>query len=172
MRWSFMKLASRTEAGIHSADKVAAVVASVALVAMMLLTVADVVGRYCFNRPIRGVWEIVGLTMVLAGTWGWGYCQMQKGHVRVDIILGRFPRKIQTIIQIVAYLIGFVVFSLMSWRAFLLAADYLTRGRAGVTDILEIPYYPIWLALVIGAGLLALTALIDLLRSLSEVKRK
>lgn len=172
MKWGFMKIASRTEAGIHLADKVASIIATIALVAMMLLTVADVIGRYCLNSPIIGVNELIGVSLVLAGTWGWGYCQMQKLHVRVDIILGRLPLKAQTIIKIVAYIIGFTGFSLICWRALLLAVDYFSRGRAGTTDILKIPYYPFWFALAIGAGLLALTVLIDIIHALSEVKQK
>lgn len=172
MRWNFSKLAPRTEAGVYSADKVAAIAASIVLVAMMLLTVGDVVGRYCFNRPIRGTWEVVGLLLVCAGTWGWGYCQMSKGHIRVDIILERLPRWAQRIITSLSYLIGFVGFSLVSWRLFVMAKSYYSLTRGGVTEILHIPYYPFIVALGISAGLLALTVLIHLLQSIFEVAHK
>ena len=172
MRWqvNLMKLAPRTEAGIFSVTKAAAIVASIILAVMMLLTVCDVVGRYCFNRPITGTWELVGLFLVCAGTWGWGYAQMKKGHISVNIILQRLSRRAQTILRSIAYLIGFAGFSLMCWQVFLMAKRYIFLTRGGVTEILGIPYYPFMLMLMISSGLLALTILIDLLRSLAGVE--
>jgi TRAP-type C4-dicarboxylate transport system permease small subunit len=166
-----MKLAPRTEAGLYSVNKATAVIASIILAAMMFLTVADVVGRYFLNRPITGTWELVGLFLVCAGTWGWGYCQLKKDHISVDIILARLPWRVQAILRSVAYLIGFAVFSLMCWQMLLTTIRYISLP-GGVTMTLEIPYYPFMLALTISAGLLALTIFIDLLRSLAEVARK
>ena len=50
---------------IHSVSKYMAIVAAVVLGVMMLLTTADVTGRYFFNAPINGTWEIVGLLLIL-----------------------------------------------------------------------------------------------------------
>ena len=63
MRWrnNLTKLPSRTEAGLQRVSKVTAIIAAVVLAVMMLLTIADVAGRYFFNSPIKGTWEIVGL---------------------------------------------------------------------------------------------------------------
>ena len=68
------KISSRTESGVHSTNRVMAYVAAVALVGMMILTVADVFGRYVLNNPIKGTWELVGFLLVAAGGWGMGYC--------------------------------------------------------------------------------------------------
>ena len=167
-----MKLARQTEAGLYVLSKVTAVFASIVLAAMMLVTVADVTGRYCFNSPIRGTWELVGLLLVCAGTWGWGYCQMEKGHISVPILIERFSLRALAIIRSLAYLIGFGGFSLLCWQMLLRTMRYIALKEGGVTDTLEMPYYPFMLALAIGAGVLALIILIDLLRSLTEVARK
>lgn len=174
MQWQakLTKLATRTEAGIHLVDKAAAMIASIFLAVMMLLTVTDVAGRYCFNRPITGSYELIGLFLVYAGTWGWGYCQVKKSHISVDVVFDRLPPMVQAILTSVAYLIGLIGFSLICWHMLLRTIRYIYLTRGAVTMTLEIPYYPFMLALTISAGLLALTILIDLLHSLAEVVRK
>ena len=167
-----MKLTSRTVTWLQKVSRVAAIIAAVVLAIMMLLTVADVSGRYFFNSPIKGTWEIVGLLLIIAGTWGLGYCQMEKGHISISIILQRFSRRGQAIIRSFTYLIGLAAFSLICWRMFIMTVRYLTVMKGNVTDTLEIPYPPFMLALSIGAGIMALILIVDLVRSVAEVARK
>ena len=42
----------------RSVEALLGVVASVVLLAMMALTVVDVVARYVFSRPVRGAFEV------------------------------------------------------------------------------------------------------------------
>ena len=174
MQWQnkLIKLPLKTEAGLYSISKVAAVVAAIVLAAMMLLTVSDVVGRYFFNRPIKGTWELIGLLLVIAGTWGLGYCQLQKAHISINIILQRFSRRVQALLLSLTYLIGLAAFSLLCWRMFMLAMRYSTTMKGYVTDTLEIPYPPFMFALSIGAGIMVLILIVDLIRSLTNVVRK
>ena len=46
------------------ADALLGVAASVILLAMMALTVVDVVARYIFSRPVRGAFEVTELMPV------------------------------------------------------------------------------------------------------------
>lgn len=167
-----MKVPLKTESVIYSINKVAAIIAAVVLAGMMLLTVADVVGRYFFNSPIKGTWELVGLLLICAGTWGLGYCQMQRGHISISIILQRFSQRGKALILSFTYLVGFAGFSLICWRMFLLAKKYFLLDKGNVTDTLELPTAPFMLALSIGAGLIALVLIIDLIRSFTNVVRK
>jgi TRAP-type C4-dicarboxylate transport system permease small subunit len=164
------KIAARTRAGIKSVSKVMAIIASVFLGAMMFLTLFDVAGRYFFNRPILGTWELVGLMLVFAGTWGLAYCQIMRSHIRVDVLLTMFPRKVQESINVISYLVGAVGFSLISWQVFLMAKNYYINDY--VTDTLGIPVYPFMLGLTIGSGLIALVLLMDVIASLTEVIKK
>jgi len=174
MQWrnSFAKLPVRIEAGLQGVSRVMAIIAAVILAMMMLLTVADVIGRYFFSKPIKGTWEVVGLLLVFAGTWGLARCQVQKGHIQVTVLIQRLSRRVQATIRSVAYLFGFAGFSLLSWRVFVMAKRYFLLPRGNVTDTLDIPYAPFMFALSIGAGIAALILAIDLMRSLAEVIRK
>jgi len=174
MRWrdNLKKLPLKTESGLYSISRVAAVIAAIVLALMMLVTVVDVVGRYFFNSPLKGTWEMVGLLLICAGTWGLGYCQMQRGHISISIILQRFSRRSQAAIRGFTYLIGLAAFSLICWRVFLMAKRYLFIVKGNVSDTLGIPYVPFMIMLSIGAGLMALILIIDLVRTFAEVARK
>jgi TRAP-type C4-dicarboxylate transport system permease small subunit len=149
-----------------------AIIAALVLAGMMLLTVGDVVGRYFFNRPIKGTFELIGLLLVCAGTWGLGYCQIQKAHISISIFVERFPRRARAALNSLAYIIGLAGFSLVSWRMFLLAARYLSLSRGNVTDTLRVPYFPFMLILAISTAFISLVLLVDLVRSITEAARK
>jgi len=165
------KIASRIESGVISMNKLMAYVGGVALTAMMLLTVADVIGRYVFSKPIRGTYELVGFLLVGAGSLGLGYCQVKKGHIRVDFLLQRFPEKVRAILTVLANFLGFVAFSLLCWRCILYAQYYLS-ATGNHTDTLNIPLFPFVLVLAVGTGMLALVLLFDLIHSIIQVKSK
>jgi TRAP-type transport system small permease protein len=164
------KVAARTQTGIESISRIMAIIASVVLCAMMLLTLVDVAGRYFFNRPILGTWELVGLLLVFAGTWGLAYCQIKRQHIRVDIISTKFPRKGQAVVDFISYLVGAVGFGLISWQVLLMAKNYFVHKY--VTDTLDQPIYPYMIGLAIGSALITLVLLIDVVKALAEVMRK
>jgi TRAP-type transport system small permease protein len=166
------KMPNIIETGTQFLNKWIAIIAEVALAIMMLITVGDVVGRYFFNKPIKGTYEIVGLLLVCASTLGWGYCQMMKRHINISFLTDLFPVKAQAILTILAYLIGLVGFSVISWQVFLLAESYLVLPTGDTTLTLGIPLAPFMFILSISAGLMSLTLLIDLIHSIMEVNNR
>jgi TRAP-type C4-dicarboxylate transport system permease small subunit len=172
LRDKLIKTASKSGSWLPPTNRVMVYIAAFALTGMMLITVADVVGRYFFNKPIRGAYELVGFLLVCAGSWGMGYCQIQRGHIRVDFIMQRLSQKTQAIMTILANLIGFIAFSLLTWRVILLVQYYLSLTKGSATDTLGIPIFPFVIMLAMGLGMLALVLFFDLIQSYFEVKRK
>jgi TRAP-type C4-dicarboxylate transport system permease small subunit len=174
MAWRsrLMKVPGKTSAGLQWVSRGMGVVAAIVLAFMMLLTVADVIGRYFFSRPIKGTWELVGLLLVCAGTWGLAYCQMEKAHISITIMEGFFSRRVRAAMSALACLIGLGGFSFISWQTFLLAKKFFLLPRMDETDTLGLPFSPFILLLSIGAGMMALMLVIDVIRSISEVLRK
>ena len=156
---------------LQRVSKVMGIIAAFVLALMMLLTVVDVIGRYFFNRPIKGTWELVGLLLVCAGTWGMAYCQMEKAHINITILLDNFSRKTQVVLQIFTCLIGFIGFGVISWQTYVLGASYFIMTRGNVTDTLGLPYAPFLWMLSIGAGMMALILIVDIINSFIKVVR-
>lgn len=163
---------SKVEAGVHSVSRAMAIIAACVLAIMMLLTVADVSGRYFANHPIKGAWEAVGLLLIIAATWGLAYCQIERHHIRVLLLLERLPVRLQAVFNCLAYLIGLAGFLLICWQSLVRSKTYFLLGAEGVSDTLGIALWPFMLMLAIGAAMLAVVLLIDLLHSLSRAVGK
>jgi TRAP-type C4-dicarboxylate transport system permease small subunit len=146
------------------------IVGEVFLFIMMILTVADVAGRYFFNRPLQGTNELTGLSLVCVAASALAYSQIKKGHIRVDLISGRLSPRGQNILDAIAYLFCLFASVLITWQTFVRAASYIVSKRA--TETLVIPFFPFMLLLGLGFFFLALVSLVDLIKSLAKVVAK
>jgi len=154
-----------------SISKVMAVIGAMVLGIMMLLTTSDVVGRYFFNHPIQGTYELIGLLLVCAATWGLAYCQIYRGHIRISVLLDRFSPRIQAGLDGLAYIIGLGAFFLICWQMLVMATEYFLLGDTGTTEELGLPFFPFMLTLAIGVGMLCIILLRDLFQSLKQARQ-
>ena len=74
------------EAWKRRADALLGLAASAILLAMMLLTVVDVVARYVFSRPVRGAFEITELMLVVLIFAGLPLVSFSDEHAVMDFI--------------------------------------------------------------------------------------
>ncbi len=163
---------SKVGSGLLTANKGLVYIAAIGLFVMMMVTVFDVIGRYLFNRPILGAYELVGFMLAVAGPLAMCYSQIKKGMIRVDFLLRRFSSRGQAMLTSLAYFIGLVSFSLITWRLIGLGQYYLSLKRGNATDTLGMPYLPFVVITAIGCAMLAIVLIYDLIHSLAEVKSK
>ena len=150
-------------------SSIMAIISALLLGVMMLNTVADVVGRYFFNSPIKGTYELIGMMLVIAGSFGLGYCQLNKGHIRITVISDLLPLKGQSIILLITYIIGAITTGLVCWRMSLRMWDYMFRGHEGMTAELNMPFWPFMLMMAIGFGWVCVIFLIDIYITIKEL---
>ena len=136
------------------------------LAIMMLLTAVDVIFRYLFNRPITGALELKEFMMSVLVSFGMAYCVAIDGHVSVDIVVMRFPKKIQTIIGCITTFLSLVLFSLVTWQNVLYINEILKCKLE--SSVLLIPVYPFIGGVAIGFLVLCLALLMNLFQQLSE----
>ena len=144
-------------------------VAGVMLTSMMFLTFFDVAGRYVLNKPIFGSLEVTEFLMALLVSFGLGYTALNKGHIRVDLIMQYTGRKTNLWFDIFAYGISCVFFMFVSWRVWLHALKVYASNLT--SPALFIPVYPFIFLLSVGAGLVTLVFLRDFLKSVEEVNK-
>jgi TRAP-type C4-dicarboxylate transport system permease small subunit len=138
------------------------VAASAILLAMMLLTVVDVVARYVFNRPVRGAFEVTELMLLVLIFAGLPLVSWSDEHAVMDFIdrlLGpRGQRRLEALVQCVNA--GFLF--LLAWLVWLKADRIRAYGDA--TDVLRIVYGPFvyFMAVTLGlAGLIHLYKVVE-----------
>ena len=136
-------------------------VASAALVAMMLLTCSDVFMRYLFNSPITGTYDLVGLLGAVLASFAMPYTMLKKGHVAVEILIQSLSRGKQLVIETFTHLLGISLFLVLVWQAILLSRDMKAAGE--VTPTLLLPFYPILYCMAVCFFGLCLAILVNLL---------
>ena len=141
----------------------------IALVAMMLMTTADVILRYLFDRPILGSMEMTELLMVTIAGLSLAWCTLKSGHIRVDIITSMFSKKTNRRIDIVNYVI---TAALCAFIAPALIGRYIEGEKLNVsTYVLKIPEGPFVLILTFGYFLTFLVLIVKIVKSISEEKK-
>jgi TRAP-type C4-dicarboxylate transport system permease small subunit len=138
------------------------IVAGAAVVAMMLLTCADVLLRL-LRHPIPGTYELVGFLGTVIVSFSLALTSLSKGHIAVEILVDKLPRRAQVGIEALTSLIGAVLFAIVTWQSLIYAADIRQSGEVSVT--LTMPIYPFIYGIAAGSALLVLVLLLDSLHS-------
>lgn len=127
----------------------------IAITAMMVLTVFDVVGRF-FKHPIFGSIEIIGFLAAITVAAALPYTHKMDGHVGVEILVRLLPKKIQTGIKIITQALTLFLFGLISWQMFLYARELDKTGEVSMN--LHFPVH--YLVYLISFGLVVFSVTI------------
>lgn len=113
-----------------------ALVGTLGLIAEVLVILVDVVGRY-FGKPLMGAQDISQMSMVLVVFGGMALCDKVGGHVSVDVFERLLPRRVLWLGDVIAPLLGAVIFCGIAWTVWESAA--LSRMLNLATNILYLP---------------------------------
>jgi TRAP-type C4-dicarboxylate transport system permease small subunit len=141
------------------ADALLGIAASAILMAMMLLTFVDVVGRYVFNRPVRGGFELTELGLLVLIFAGLPLVSHAGEHVTMDFIDRLVAPRVRAALERVVDAACAAIFLFAAWLAWL-KADRIWEYR-DATDVLRIVYGPF---VYFMAVMIALTGLVHLYR--------
>ena len=144
-------------------------IGAVVLTVMMLMSIADICGRFIFNKPIEGTVELIGLLVVVIGCLGLGYCQLLKGNIAIDIVTNRFSPRGKAILNICSYLMSIGICVIVCWQVLLRTLDYLHKTIGGETIILGIRLWPFMLLMAVCFAWVTFIFILDLINAFGEV---
>jgi TRAP-type C4-dicarboxylate transport system permease small subunit len=130
-------------------------IGAVALTALMMLTVVDVIGRF-FKAPIFGSVELVGFLATIIVAAALPYTYKVDGHVGVEILVRLLPEKTQIWMDIFTRTLTLILFGLITWQMFLYAEDIQKTGEVSMN--LEFPIY--YIVYLLSFALLVFTVTI------------
>ena len=105
-------------------------VAAVAVVLMMLHVTIDVGWRALANGALIGTVEIVTYYyMVALVMLAFGYVELRREHIRVDLFVERMPESVQLLFYIAACALGAAYFSVLFYQSLLDAWGSTVRGE-------------------------------------------
>jgi len=128
--------------------------------ALTFLICADILGRELFDRPIRGVTEIVSLSLVASVFLQLAFAVHRDRLTRAEVLLGPLDAnapKASRRWRLVMAAIGTVLFALTAvgeWPV--MTRAFLTREFAGVEGQFTISVWPIKAIVVLGAIVVAI----------------
>ncbi|MDT3678588.1 MAG: TRAP transporter small permease [Burkholderiaceae bacterium] len=147
-------------------NRALAAVAGLALIAMMLFTVADMVLR-AFGHPVAGSYEVIGWLSAVAMALALGYAQLHKGHVAIDLVVQQLRPRTRAVVEMLTALASLLLFAAVAWYV---AGYGVVLHRSGsLSETLKAIVYPWVYVVAIGCGGLALALLTDFLRALARV---
>ena len=136
---------------------------------MMGVLLFESIFRTIFNQPHIWVVEIAQFTMAAYYLLGGGYSMILKGHVRMDLLYGRWSaaRQAMTDVITIFFLIFYLVFLLYGGIS---SIEYaVTYGQVNYTPWAP-PLAPIKIIMTIGILLMLLQAIATLFKDLAMVR--
>jgi len=125
-------------------------VSAVTLFAMMLLVAFDVCGRYLFNAPISGSFEITEYLLALLVFAALPVVVHEDTHISVSVVENILKGRALFVQRILVLAFGALSLAVIAWRMWT-GGDKLAAGRQ-VTGYLELPRAPIaYIAAVLAA---------------------
>lgn len=126
----------------------------------MAVTTVDVIGRYVFNWPLRGGFELTELLLLTLIFAGLPLVSRADEHVTMDFIDGLFgPRGRRLLRRVVDLICGIIVLAL-AWRVYIKAGKI--AGYGDTTEVLRILVGPF---VYLMAIMVAVTAIVHLVRA-------
>jgi TRAP-type C4-dicarboxylate transport system permease small subunit len=122
------------------ADALLGIVASAILLAMMLLTVVDVIARYVFSRPVHGAFEVTELMLVVLIFAGLPLVSFSEEHAVMDFVDRVTGARAQRLLRRAVEAVSAAFMLLLAWLTWL-RADRIWAYR-DATDVLRILYGP------------------------------
>jgi TRAP-type C4-dicarboxylate transport system permease small subunit len=143
-----------------------ACMAGISLVAMVLVTVGEMVFRM-FGKPMAGTVETIGWLSAVTTAFALGYTQIHQGHVSIDLFTRRLGPLMQVTVSMLVYLVSTVLFVIVTWNVFRHAG--VLRETGSLSETMKVIVYP-WVYMVsVGCAGLTLALIVDFLKSCIRV---
>lgn len=127
-----------------------------------------VILRYVFNRPVAWEGEIAWLLFVGFSLLAGAYVLRQDGHVRLDVLYGRFSPKRKAITDAATFIFFLLFIATMAWLTIdkaLWSVSVVERSASSF----HAPIYPARICLALGCILLLFQGVAEFIGYISSI---
>ena len=165
-----VEIAKTLDKSIHLINSALRYVCMSLLFFMMALGTCDVMGRYLFNKPILGTYEIFEILLPAIVLLGLGYTQGSNAHVRVELFISHLSSRKQTVLNLITNGCALFISVLILWRGWLLTTAYWRMGRTIPT--IDVPMFLPQLLVPLGALLLIFVLIVQMLQYIVQLTER
>ena len=152
----FLTGTSLTSRALRAVVLAMAALGCAAVVAMILVTVIDVVGRQ-FGRPVPGAYDLVRLCGAVAMLGALPLTKALKGHIAIEYFFRKMARSGRAVVDTLLRLVMLVFFVALAWE--FARQGELFRQSGELTATLRLPvFWVFWVASVSSAAVALVTA--------------
>lgn len=141
-------------------------IASVALVFMMLVVIADVGLRALFNKPVRGAFDMVSISLLIMVAFGTAPVLVRRAEIVIDLIDPAIGLTGVRILGTLAALGTGAMVLFIGWSSLNPLRDALRWGDRSLE--LGIPQWWLWVVALIGLTGIMWGALVQILHYLRK----
>lgn len=121
----------------------------------MLIVGLEVAMRYIFASPTLWAWDVNKQIFAAILLLSVGYVFLQKGHIAVDVLVGRLSPRRRALVDLITAPVFFIGIAILLWQGGIAAWDSLL-ARETTSGIIRFPLYTIKVMLPVGVFLLLL----------------
>jgi TRAP-type transport system small permease protein len=154
---------------IRAVNKALHYVAGALIVAVMLFTVYNILGRWLLNAPFRGTVELTQLAMLAIVYLSFACAQQQDDHIAVDLLYQRFGARGRAVLDVIAAVLSVGILGLLVWRLYAYSGVLQSGGRT--TAARGIPLYPFAYVAIVGAVAFILALLATAVERIRQGRR-
>lgn len=141
-------------------SQIAALLGLAGLLAISLITIADVSMRWLFSAPITGVYDLSTLFMAVVLSATFPAALARRRNISVEFVAHRLGARTNRILDLLGSVLTLVFFVLLFWQLIVYSGELLEDGET--TFVLELKIAPWWVASTVFFGLCVVVQLLVL----------
>ena len=145
---------------VGAVERFTAIASGLFIFVLMLVGVAQILGRKLFNLPIFGYIDAVDMSIAVFAFLAISYCERMNSHVRMELFLGKLTGKPLWLAEVAGQVLGLFVIGVLiyfGWEHAMRAYEY---GDSTIDA--QIPWWPSKMLIPFAFGLLFVRLLVNL----------
>jgi TRAP-type C4-dicarboxylate transport system permease small subunit len=132
-------------------SQIAALLGLAGLLAISLITIADVLMRWLYSAPITGVYDLSNLFMAVVLSATFPTVLARRKNISVEFAVHWLGPRANRILDLFGSILTLVFFVLLFWQLAVYSGELLVDGET--TFVLELKIAPWWMASTVFFGI-------------------
>ena len=161
--------ATTLQEALETATRALALAGGALLLVAVVITLVSVIGRYAFNAPVPGDYELVELVCAVGVFLFFPYTQAVGGNIAAEFFTAGLSPRHRRLLDVANDIVFTLVAMLLTWR---LAVGFLDKFSTGETTILiQIPLWWAYGVAVVSMFLLSIVCLMRIVVGVGVLRR-
>jgi TRAP-type C4-dicarboxylate transport system permease small subunit len=145
--------------------------AGIALLAVVVICVVDVLGWKLFGKPVPSSTDFIQYMNVALVFLAVAYVQTDRGSTSIELMQSHLPRWLKVMVRTFSYFLGFACCMFVVYRGWFLLAE-MRRTHDVAAGVWKFPLWPFQVCLLVGCFSLGWAFVVTGIRDLINLKRR